>query len=720
MRKELEQMEQIERYLSGQLSAAERLAFEQRIANDPELQEEVRLQQEVMNGIERAALKQQTQQAAKRFHRGRGFTRWGLSGLCAVIILAAILYAAGKIGTHSSGPATMQQAEQAQTLPGHNEQGGTDWADADRRLRPQTFVLNAASDTVIETKGGMVLAIPANDFLDDKGQPVKGSVQLIIKEALDAASIIEAGLSSQSGARLLESGGMFYVDARQDGKSLRIDPSNGIYTQVPADTIKTGMQLFSGKRMPDGSIDWINPRPLEHGLVSMDIHLLDFYPPHYLDSLASWHYPAQDKRFTDSLYYSFAAFFQQIAPVSRDTLIEGYPNMATSPASDSTPAVKTHFPHRKRDVAPCGIDPARIKTIWNSDFQNTLLSTRQFEQRIPWIHQSANNHILDLYVNHLDMNLSDIDSMAARQLSGSLKRRFLAFAARHDGKVQNGNKQFDQLRTYYERKATAFREAIAKTQHDFWNKQAELDQQAQNRKFDHQNDSAQRVVQLIGEEFNLNLKEAYRQLGYDTTLRPINRQAYTARITNTGWCNVDRYVIESVVSRTTLNYTDSSTGKKAIINYLPVSFDIDEAKGFDRLYVYLLPDKLSSFMRVAGADGIYTEKLNELMTYKLVCIAYKDEQAFFYSRERIQPGNYQHIQLTKIGKEALEQELNKTGTQTQAAALSKENAFFLFDIGDQQRQKNNQALSDLRAKIWRMIIPCYLGEAEGSGIVNGY
>src|SRR6202000_3025599 len=77
----------------------------------------------------------------------------------------------------------------------------------------------------------------------------------------------------------------------------------------PTDTVKPGMQLFSGERRSDGQIDWVNPQPLDHTLHGVDIHLLDFYPPAYLDSLASCRYDRFDKKFTDSLYYSLAAFF---------------------------------------------------------------------------------------------------------------------------------------------------------------------------------------------------------------------------------------------------------------------------------------------------------------------------------------------------------------------------------------------------------------------------
>ncbi|TMI71650.1 MAG: hypothetical protein E6H09_12985 [Bacteroidetes bacterium] len=65
--------------------------------------------------------------------------------------------------------------------------------------------------------------------------------------------------------------------------------------------------------MANGTIDWIDPKPLEHDLLPVDIKSLNFYPPDYLDSLAHWGYDIKNKAFTDSLYYSFASGFGQPA-----------------------------------------------------------------------------------------------------------------------------------------------------------------------------------------------------------------------------------------------------------------------------------------------------------------------------------------------------------------------------------------------------------------------
>lgn len=696
MRKELESIKLIEDYLSDQLPAGERAAFEAQLANDPQLREELMLQQELMRGVERAALTQQIKQAGKQFIRWRHFTRWAGGGLGIVLIGVVVMYFVMKAGNQ-------QTAYDGTQLPAYNEAGEKLWTDADKNIAAQTFTIQAGRDTVIETRGGIVLAVPANGFLDESGAPVTGPLSLVVKEALDAATVMRAGLSTMSGDQLLETGGMFFIDARKGEQRMRINPAAGIYAEVPADTIKPGMQLYSGKRLPDGKIDWVNPAPLEKDLVPVDILSLDFYPPHYLDSLQTWGYNSGDKKFTDSLYYSLAAYFrarpiQEPAPNSErveETITDSFVS-----------ASRVRFWDFYFDI--CGINPAKIKTIWSNTFQNTLLATREFEERLRLIHLSLNAGVFDLYINNLDKPISYIDSLAAMKVSGAIQEQFLAFAARKEGKVKNGSTAYQKLRDYYQLKSRMVAEAISKTQEAFWKEQAALDRTAGQKKQEHLNDSVNRTVTNFQEEFALNLKEAARQLGYDTSrplLSPDN--VYKVQVVNTGWSNIDRAVLASTLNRTTLDITDSVTGKKAIIQYLPVTFRVEKANEYDRLYVYLLPDALSSFMQLDGIDGKYDEKLNELMKYAVVLVGYKGEQAFFYSQPAVKPKEYTGISLAPVSQNDLEQKLNGMGKLTQGTALRKEMEYFRFEALDQHRRIKNLKLQEFTLKVIWALYPCH-------------
>jgi len=61
MRTELEQIEKIEEYLSGEMSPADKVEFENELASDPKLKEAVELLRELVKCIDRVAIKQSAQ-----------------------------------------------------------------------------------------------------------------------------------------------------------------------------------------------------------------------------------------------------------------------------------------------------------------------------------------------------------------------------------------------------------------------------------------------------------------------------------------------------------------------------------------------------------------------------------------------------------------------------------------------------------------------------------
>ncbi|MGZ4034829.1 MAG: hypothetical protein ACXVP4_08200, partial [Bacteroidia bacterium] len=210
MRKELELMETIENYLKGNLSEVDKNAFEKRMNANPEIKKEVELQKQLMKGIERTGLKQSAKQAGKKYKLNKNLKNWGLSGLTIAVIALSSVFVYNSVSKKN------HKENDAYDLPSLNEQGEKLWSDADKYLPLQSFELNNEKDTVVETADGIVFAIPANCFLDANGNPVKGSIQLEVKEALKAADIMKAGLNTKSGDKLLETGGMFYLNARQN------------------------------------------------------------------------------------------------------------------------------------------------------------------------------------------------------------------------------------------------------------------------------------------------------------------------------------------------------------------------------------------------------------------------------------------------------------------------------------------------------------------------
>jgi len=111
-------------------------------------------------------------------------------------------------------------------------------------------------------------------------------------------------------------------------------------------------------------------------------------------------------------------------------------------------------------------------------------------------------------------------------------------------------------------------------------------------------------------------------------------------------------------------------------------------------------------MRIEGANGKYDEKLNELMKYTLVIIAYKGDHPYFYEQAAVKPQEYAGIQLTGIDEQELARKLNGMGKLTQGLALQKELAYFHFENIDRQRRTKLLAMQELTWKLIKLLQAC--------------
>ena len=175
------------------------------------------------------------------------------------------------------------------------------------------------------------------------------------------------------------------------------------------------------------------------------------------------------------------------------------------------------------------------------------------------------------------------------------------------------------------------------TQEVFYRKEAEVDQQAYKQQLGRQMKDAQQEQDRFRQEFDANLKDALRQLGIEkngpTREPPIT--AYVANVTNPGWWNVDRAVFQSTADRNSMSFTDTNTGKTATLTYTPITIEIAEKDSFSELRVYLTPKALNSYQRVMETNDVFTEKLNALFEYDLVCMGRKNGQLYADSQQSI-------------------------------------------------------------------------------------
>lgn len=132
-------------------------------------------------------------------------------------------------------------------------------------LTTQTFSIKNNKDTTLKGKSGTTLFIPKNTFVDEKGNSVRGQVNIQYKEALTTADMVIANLTTISDGKFLQSGGMIFITATSNNNKLEITSDKYIGVIMPTDTVISGMKIFNGIKDSVG-INWQNPGPILNDL----------------------------------------------------------------------------------------------------------------------------------------------------------------------------------------------------------------------------------------------------------------------------------------------------------------------------------------------------------------------------------------------------------------------------------------------------------------------
>jgi hypothetical protein len=121
----------------------------------------------------------------------------------------------------------------------------------------QSFFIDQHSDTTLYGSEGTILTIKKMSFLfEDTREKATGVMEIKIKEWYKPSDIILAGLSTQSGEHILETGGMVYIEAYSEGRKCILAEDRTIGIVFPCEIRKKDMQLFTGKKNKR-DIDWI-------------------------------------------------------------------------------------------------------------------------------------------------------------------------------------------------------------------------------------------------------------------------------------------------------------------------------------------------------------------------------------------------------------------------------------------------------------------------------
>lgn len=123
---------------------------------------------------------------------------------------------------------------------------------------PQQIIIDPTQmETIRGEKGGRFLITP-NSFIDVDGKPVEGPVTVELVEAYSLDDMMLAGLTTTSGDRTLETGGMFKLTATDEaGNPLQLAEGKSIASAIPTDNFNPEMQIFNGQHGEDSEqLDW--------------------------------------------------------------------------------------------------------------------------------------------------------------------------------------------------------------------------------------------------------------------------------------------------------------------------------------------------------------------------------------------------------------------------------------------------------------------------------
>lgn len=553
----------------------------------------------------------------------------------------------------------------------------------------QYFELDANIDNVVEGENGTILIMPVGCFKNSNGEIVTENIKVELSEALSIEEMLLSNLTTTSDGKLLETDGMIYINATANGEQLTINRENPIHIEIPTNERIAGMMAYKGVRDEIGNMNWINPKELKKFLVPIDINLLNFYPECFEAEVSNGmpfrNHKTASKELLDSLYYSLSSsngsdllegfvatnYNEPYYNQSKEVIDGKYTNKSyeTEVLPDST------WEERIAEEPPahCGIDPAIIKVIKNEKFQNTLISTREFETRLQIIFKACRNDILEIYIKNLDKNLWELDSMAAYTLGEHHQSGdFYDFYKQGLTNVKEANKYSELLRNFYEEQLQE-----VKTELESINKKAIKELQKQN-KIAEKTSSKYKKLLLKRETHRM---ETY---GFDWT--------------ETGWINID------------VGIAPKDWGPQRL------EMIVQNGRNYDRVHTYVVYTSIKSLYRLNSTDKelfyVGNSEVKEMLMPKkqlavAISIAYKDDIPFLALNEFETGSEFQiTLSLQESSSHEIKEAIKPYNGYSKENRIDKDLEYMVLFAKEKKRQEKLKSESEFIGRLWSIANPC--------------
>lgn len=462
MRSPLEQIEQINTYLSGGMTPDQLARFEAEVAGDPVLKDQLTFQQDMSKVVQRRALRSEIQSVAKQY----GGASSGFSWMA--VIVSGIVAVAGIVGyylwDHDSVPAAPKVTQQQ-----HIEQQPAAPATA-----PVTADTNAAPQLVWnpeEMQRELFRYMHSADFERPDFLGISdGSVFLPLP------GIESAAISTEQSMTLTDFADLDFVPKafakqqfKEEGSLTRSQLDSLYFTSDGEDaenrsaeqqyiTVNCWNTLPGAGPFTESRLHLKGRRPKKNAAFG---YVFDKEGNKLKNVTIVYSFYGERRTVTTDASGSFE--FKLYGKIVTDVslMISGY-GMATLPGIVFQSKKGTYFqvdlPVKEqaesagKNTKPRGIDPLAVKAIRTEPFAHTFLATHAFETRLQQLYLLPNGQeLLDLYVNNLNKDLSDVDAMVAKRLNGEPKTVFEQFSALKQTHAAAADIDQKALTDYYNR-----------------------------------------------------------------------------------------------------------------------------------------------------------------------------------------------------------------------------------------------------------------------------
>lgn len=125
-------------------------------------------------------------------------------------------------------------------------------------LKPETpdkVIIDQGETKEINLSNGTQVNLPSHAFCNMDGTPLSDDkIEMTFKEAFDFTQMVDERLFTETENDILETGGMIYIEATQNGNLLKLKEGKEIELLFPEQESKSGMELFTGVSDEDGVI----------------------------------------------------------------------------------------------------------------------------------------------------------------------------------------------------------------------------------------------------------------------------------------------------------------------------------------------------------------------------------------------------------------------------------------------------------------------------------